>query len=81
MKAIMVTDGDGVYTIPGSAEIEDWDEVLESALARGARVERRGTLLGWHPWEEVYKIEVDGVETWYFVGSAESCLSRPRCSQ
>jgi hypothetical protein len=60
---IMVDHSDsGTYQHIGAAEVEDWDEVVSAT----DRQEKYANLVGWDPWNEVWRVENNDEVSWYF---------------
>lgn len=54
----------GTYAIPGSAEVEDWDEVQACTVSASCD----GELSGWGEWRLVYRVVDKFADVrWYFV--------------
>lgn len=65
-KAIMVQrSADGVYQIPGAAEMEDWSAVMSAA----DQVIHHENLDGWDGWTAAYAVKQfsGGDNVWYFI--------------
>lgn len=64
MNALMVKRSEsGVYTVPGSATTEDWDEVQANADS----VEFIESWSGWDNYITAYAVQINGKVLIYFV--------------
>lgn len=64
--AIQVRNSDGILSIPGAAEPEDWHYVLTELDP--TEVDDAGPLTGWGGWKRLARVvDEDGFERWYFL--------------